>query len=147
MLVTAVKYLTVYLSSMVKFIAGPVTGLATGLTYWESVLISVFGMMTSVLILTLVGPKLRQWVKRRFGGQQKRFTKRNRIFVRIWRRWGIIGVSFLTPLLLTPIGGALLANAYSGKRSKILLYMLISAVFWSFVLSGILYGGIQIFPV
>lgn len=147
MLATAVKYLTVYLSSMVKFIAGPVTGLATGLTYWESVLISVFGMMTSVLILTLLGPKLRCWVKRRLMGKQKRFTKSSRIFVRVWRRWGIIGVSFLTPLLLTPIGGALLANAYSGERSKILLYMLISAVFWSFVLSGVLYGGIQIFPV
>lgn len=147
MLVTAVKYLTVYLSSMVRFIAGPIAGLATGLTYWESVLLSIFGMMTTVLLLTMLGPKLRNWIRQRFTAKRRLFSRRNRIFVRVWRRWGIMGVSFLTPLLLSPIGGALLANAFSGERNKILLYMLISAVFWSFVLSGILYGGIQIFPV
>ncbi len=147
MLATAVKYLTVYLTSMVKFIAGPVAGLATGLSYWESVLFSIFGMMSTVLILTLVGPKLRTWVKQRFMRRKKLFTKRNRIFVKIWKRWGIFGVSFLTPLILTPIGGALLVNAFSCNRSKILLYMLVSAVFWGFVLSGVLYGGVRVFPV
>lgn len=139
------KYLAVYLGSMVKFIAGPLTGLATGLSYWESVVFTVLGMMTTVLVLTLVGPGLRNWLKNRFGSNKRRlFTRRSRIFVRIWKRWGIFGVSFLTPLLLTPIGGALLANAFCGDRRKILLSMLVSAVFWGFVYNGALYGGLYV---
>ena len=141
------KYLTVYLSSMVKFVAGPLAGLATGLTFWESALFTTLGMMTTVLILTLVGPKLRDWIKHRFMRDRKVFTKRSRTFVRVWKRWGVFGVSFLTPLLFTPIGGALLANAFCGDRQKILLYMLISAVFWGFVMSGVLYGGVHLLPV
>ena len=146
MLETATKYLAVYLSSMVKFIAGPVAGLATGLSYWESALFSMFGMMSTVLILTLLGPKMRNWVKHRFMRNSKLFSKRSRRFVKIWKRWGIFGVCFLTPLLLTPIGGAILANAFCGDRQKILLSMLASADFWGFLLSGVLYGGKHILP-
>lgn len=137
------KYLSVYLGSMIKFIAGPLTGLATGLSLWETVLFTAFGMMTPVLILTLLGPRLRTWIKLRFLRKRKVFSKRSRMFVRVWKRWGMFGVSFLTPLILTPIGGALLANACTGNRQQILLYMLVSAVFWGFVLSGLLYGGVK----
>ena len=140
------KYLTVYLSSMVKFVAGPLTGIATGLSFWESALFTMLGMMTTVLLLTLLGPGLRNWIHRVFCKNKKRFTPRSRRFVRVWKRWGVFGVSFLTPLVFTPIGGALLVNTFSGDRPKILLYMLISAVFWGLVLHGLLYGGKHMLP-
>lgn len=140
------KYLTVYLSSMVKFIAGPLAGVATGLSFWESALFSILGMMTTVLLLTLLGPGIRLWVHKIIRRKRKLFTPNTRRFVKLWKRWGIFGVSFLTPLIFTPIGGALLVNAFSGDRQKIILCMLISAVFWGLVLSGILHGGRSLLP-
>ena len=146
MLETAGKYLTVYLSSMLKFIAGPVTGLATGLSLWETALFTACGMMSVVVLLTFVGPVFRAWIRHRLIRKGKLFSTRNRRFVKIWKRWGIFGVSFLTPLLLTPIGGALLVNAFSGDRQKIVIYMLISSVFWGFALSGLVFVGWKVLP-
>lgn len=146
MLEALLKYLTVYLSSMVKFVAGPLAGLATGLSFWESALFTALGMMTSVLLLTMLGPGLRSWLQKLFGKKRRRFSPRSRRFVRVWKRWGIFGVSFLTPLLFTPIGGALLVNTFSGDRPRILLYMLFSAVFWGIVINGLLYSGRHIIP-
>lgn len=140
------KYLTVYLGSMVKFVAGPLAGLATGLSFWESALFTTLGMMTSVLLLTLLGPGLRKGIGKFLGRNRKRFSPRNRRFVRVWKRWGIFGVSFLTPLIFTPIGGALLVNTLSGDRVRILLYMLFSAIFWGVVLNSLFYSGRHIIP-
>ena len=134
------KYLTVYLLSMVKFVAGPLTGIATGLSYGETALFTMCGMMTVVLLFTLIGKPLRGFMKRTIWKRKKRFTRRNRQFVIIWKRWGLKGVCFLTPLILTPIGGAVLANLFGGRKKQIIMYMLVSASFWSCIISGILFS-------
>ncbi len=75
-----------------------------------------------------------------FGARKRKvFTKRNRQFVKIWNAYGVAGVAFFTPLLLTPIGGAILANAFGGRQLTIFKYMMISALFWSFVITYILF--------
>lgn len=135
-----VKYLTVLLSSTIKFVGGPIAGLATGLSYVETALFTALGMMTTVLLFTLVGKPLRGLLQRTLWKNNKRFTRRNRRFVYIWRRWGLLGVSFLTPLILTPVGGALLANLFGGPKKQILVYMLVSAFFWGFAISGIFFS-------
>lgn len=140
MSVLLLKYLTVYLSSMIRFVAGPLTGLATGLTYLETAIFTALGMMTTVFIFTLLGKPLRTLLKRTIWKNKKRFTRRNRQIVLIWKKWGIAGVSFLTPLILSPIGGALLANVLGGPKKQIIFYMLISAVFWGFAISGIFFS-------
>lgn len=134
------KYLTVYLSSTVKFAAGPIAGLATGLSWLETSLFTAMGMMTTVLLFTLLGKPMRSLLQRTIWKRRKRFSRRNRQFVRIWKRWGIPGVSFLTPLIFSPIGGALLVNAFGGAKKDIIFYMLVSAVFWGFAISGIFYS-------
>lgn len=138
--VLLLKYLTVFLSSMIRFVAGPISGLATGLSLLETAIFTALGMMTTVLIFTLLGKPLRALLKRTLWKNKKRFTKRNRQIVFIWKKWGIAGVSFLTPLLLSPIGGALLANVLGGPKKLIILYMLISAFFWGFVISGLFFS-------
>lgn len=141
MLALLLKYLSVYLLSMVKFVAGPLAGLASGLSYLETVLFTALGMMSTVLLFTLLGKPLRNYIQKTFWKNKKRFTKRNRQFVFIWRKWGMFGVCFLTPVIFSPIGGALLANIFGGPKKQIILYMLFSAVFWGFVTSGIVFSA------
>lgn len=135
------KYLTVLLSSTIKFVGGPIAGLATGLSYVETALFTALGMMTTVLVFTLLGNSLRQFLQRTIWKNKKRFTRRNRRFVYIWKRWGLLGVSFLTPIILTPVGGALLANLFGGPKKQIILYMMVSAFFWGFAISGIFFSA------
>lgn len=130
-----IKYLTIYLLTMVKFIAGPTIGPASGLSWVETVLITVAAMMTSVLIFT--SSTFKENILTRFMKKKKLFTKRNRRFVTIWKRYGLFGVTFLTPIIFTPIGGSILVTYLGGKRKTILYYMLISATFWSIIFSTV----------
>jgi len=131
------KYISVYLISMLKFIGGPTVGSAVGLSFLETVVLSVLGMMSTVSIVSFIGPGFRKWIVSKFNPQKKLFTKRNRRYVRIWRKYGVIGVSFITPIVLSPLLGTLLVHAFGGSKKKILGYMLVSAIFWSLILSTI----------
>jgi len=131
-MVVLLKYLTVFFLSSVKFIAGPTLGLASGLTVVETSVLTALGMMATVFLFTFAGEKIRHWYIRRTGSSQKRFTKANRRFVTLFRKYGTFGVSFLTPVIFSPILGTLLVCAVGGPRKKIFRYMLFSAFFWAF---------------
>lgn len=138
------KYLSVYLLSMLKFIAGPTMGPALGFTWIETVVVTILGMMTSVIIFTFFGKQIRAWYLNREGAKKpKLFTRRNRRFVSVWKKYGIAGVALLTPLIFTPIGGALLVSSLGGGVRKTLLYMLISAIVWSAAMSTLFHLAIN----
>jgi membrane protein DedA with SNARE-associated domain len=142
-----VKAIPVYFSSMIKFIFGPIGGYAAGLTLATTVLTTVLGMMTVVLGFTYFGNWLKRTFFDRYFKNRKRFTVGNRRFVNIWRKYGMTGVAALTPILLTPIGGTLLALSSGSPKEKIILYMFVSAVVWSIVLSSAVYFfGHEIVP-
>ncbi|MCE7057785.1 hypothetical protein LZF95_24085 [Algoriphagus sp. AGSA1] len=127
-----ITLLGIYLLSCFKFIAGPVMGSAAGYSVIESILITVAGMMTSVILFTLIGSKLKAIFKRNFQGQPRPvFTRRNRQIVHVWRKYGKIGIAFFTPLVLTPIGGTLIMVSFGAKKRHIYLHMLWSACFWA----------------
>ena len=141
------KYLSVVLASTIKFIGGPLSGIALGLSWLETAICTIVGMMLSVLAITYAGVAL-QALQRRFRkGTPKRFSSRTRMAVRIFKRSGLTGIAFLTPLILTPIGGTALAISFRINRFQILLYMLVSAVFWAVVQTLALYQipGLQEF--
>jgi len=129
-----VKYFTVFISSTVKFIGGPLSGTAFGLSWVETCIFTVLGMMTSVLIFSLLGASVRS---RLFSRKKKRrlFTSRNRRIVRIWRRYGLTGVAFLTPVIFSPILGTIVAASFGEPWKRIFVYMFVSAVFWGVVFS------------
>ncbi|MGA0559304.1 hypothetical protein ACO2Q8_21775 [Larkinella sp. VNQ87] len=127
------KYLSVLVASMVKFIGGPVTGVAMGLNWLETWAFTVVGMMASVVLVTYAGAILRNLMNRFRRPAPRRFSSRTRLAVRVWKRSGMAGIAFLTPLLLTPIGGTILAVSFKVSRSMIFSYMLMSALFWGIV--------------
>lgn len=133
------KYLTVAFASMFKFLIGPVMGYGFGLSFMESFIFTLVGMMSSVLIFSILGKWLKEKILVRFQKNKKRFTPKNRMRVRIWRKYGLTGIAFLTPLVLTPIVGTLISAHFGEHWRKIFIYMLISAVFWGLICISILY--------
>lgn len=133
------KYLTIYLLCMFKIIFGPTMGYAAGLSPLITVIITVAGMMTTILVFTFFGEKLREKVLRRFLKPKKVFTPKNRRFVKIWRKYGELGISFLTPILLSPPGGAIIAMALGGSRKKTIGYMFLWSVVWSTIITYTFY--------
>ncbi|PZX60177.1 hypothetical protein LV84_00447 [Algoriphagus ratkowskyi] len=128
--------LGIYFLCWFKFIAGPVLGSAAGYSVLKTVLVTVAGMMTSVMISTLVGRKFKKLYESYFTAKPKLiFSKKNRRIVQVWRRYGAIGIAFFTPLLFTPIGGTLLMVSFGMKKRNIYLHMMWSACLWAVVFS------------
>ncbi|MFT7382228.1 MAG: hypothetical protein ACI9Z3_002122, partial [Roseivirga sp.] len=63
--------------------------------------------------------------------KQVKFSPKSRRMVKIWTRYGIIGTCFLTPLVLSPIGGSLLVSTVGAPRKQVFFYMFIFGLFWS----------------
>lgn len=137
--------MSVYLISMVKFIGGPLAGMSLGLGYLETVCLTVLGMMTSVLIFSVIGREAARWFSRyRQRYNRPTFSPRSRRVVRIWRKYGMVGVAFFTPLVLTPVFGTMVAAVFGVPRRQILLYMLCSSILWGFILTFLVYRFHQV---
>ncbi len=68
---------------------------------------------------------------------KKIFSARSRKFVRLWRKYGLIGVAFLTPVIISIPIGTILVNAFEDNKKKIFIYMFFSILFWSVLLTSI----------
>lgn len=122
------KIISIYLLTTLKVVFGPVLSYIAGLPMLVAILVTIAGMMTSVVLFTYFGSWLREKILQRFQKKnQKKFTPKKRKLVTIWKKYGLTGVAILTPLLLTPIGGTIVAVSFGSPKQKIMLYMLISA--------------------
>lgn len=137
------KYLSVIFASMIKFFGGPLTGLALKITWIETAICSVIGMMITVALITFFGDYIQRFFTRVFQKgepkKKKKFTRSNKLAVRVRRRFGLLGISFLTPILFSPIGGAILALAFRYHKRDIIVNMLVSACVWGVIQCLFLY--------
>ena len=148
MLPHVVKYLSVFLLGMVKFVAAPVAGIAAGLSFESIWGLTVAGMMTTVVLISGLG---RMWAlhlrARRTAKGKPLFSSRSRRVVRIYCRFGMPGIAFLTPVLFSPIGGTVIATQLHVPRWRIVVHMLWSAVLWggAFTLLAVRFSHLAIF--
>ena len=69
--------------------------------------------------------------------RKKLFTPRSRKFVRLWKKYGLVGIAFLTPVVISIPLGTILVNAFEDNKTKIFVYMFFSILFWSVFLTTI----------
>jgi hypothetical protein len=133
MLEEFLKSLPVYVFSMVKFIFGPTAGFAAGLHFLTTVMVTVSGMMTVVVAFTYFGDFLiKTFRKPKPAETSEKAPSR-------WKKYGLPGIAFLTPVFLTPLGGTLLALGSGSSKEKIIFYMFVSAAVWSLIFTAVVY--------
>ncbi len=71
------------------------------------------------------------YVEKKTVPKPKVFTKRNRKLVTIWRRYGLMGIAFITPVVISIPIGTIVACRLVHDKKKIFLYMFVSIMFWS----------------
>lgn len=136
------------LFSAVKFaMTFPVAILQFQFSFIETILWTNVGGMVGIYFFAYLSGKLINWWQRTFrpssskattnGQKEKRiFTRRNRRIVRIKHKYGLIGIAFSTPFLLSiPVGVFLVVRYYRHARSRF-LYLIISNLFWSVIYTG-----------
>jgi uncharacterized membrane protein len=133
------KYITVILATAIKFFNGPIAGIILDLTWWETALCSIIGMMAMVTLMSFLGKEIQKLIAKYRKTKPKLFSKRSRFAVKLWLRLGIWGIACFTPLFFTPIGGTLLALSFKVPIPKILFSMLVFAVFWGIILTYLMF--------
>jgi len=157
-----VKYFGVFITAVFKYwLAFPAAKLA-GFTYWQCFIITTVGGYTSFLIFYFFSKPvfkflntMGRWIKNVFpykifkkkkSSSKKTpsiFSTRSRLFVKIYNRFGIIGLAFISPSLISiPIGSTIAANLSARsikKKSQAMIAFFAAVCFWSFVFSALMF--------
>ena len=112
-------------------------GAEESLTIPETALFTFLGSMSIITLITIIGEPARDWMAKRNKKKEsyKVFTKKRRRTISFYNRFNMKGIAFLTPLFLTPIGGAVISIAFGVKKTSILFNMLWANFIWSGILS------------
>jgi len=155
-----VKIILIILLSSVKFAAGPPFAYYDqryDFTFFETVIYSLIGGMLGVWVFTFFSLEIQfgiDWVKKKFFRAvsktpfgksdpddkpvaKKIFSKKSRRFVRLWRKYGMIGVAFITPVIISIPVGTVILNLFEDNKQKIFIYMFFSILFWAVLMTSI----------
>lgn len=128
-----VVYTSVFFLSMLKFLVALLTAAANpNFGFWEVVLPAGLGALASVGVYTFFGTELNQWFRRKM--KRKRtmsFSRRRRLYT-MWKKYGLIGVSFLS-IVLSPMISVGIAVSFQESPRKIIFWNGVSIIFWCFV--------------
>ena len=130
------KVLGLLIFSALKFFLAPSAAVIAGYTFWETFLITSSGGLLGFLLFFKFGEVLQRGFKLIIKAKpKKRFSKRNKMIVKLKRRYGLWGLAILTPSLLGVPLGAFLASAYYRKQKGALWVFFSFILLWSFILT------------
>jgi len=135
------KILTVILWSAVKYIVGISFAIGFGFSQVNIFFLTVGGGMLGVVVyLYLWHLILNIW--HRFRPKKIKpikFSPFNRKLVKFIKKYEVWGIAFLTPILLTPPIGTVLAASIEHNKWRIKLLMLLSFIFWTVLVLALKY--------
>lgn len=132
------EIISVFLLSTVKFVLGSVPlALGLGFPFLKAFVITSCGGILGVIIFVnsseylLIKWKERKSHHKKITPFKRNFTRKNKIIVHTKRRFGLIGIAFLTPLLLSIPIGSFIALRYFKNKKRVLVYLFGAVIFWS----------------
>lgn len=151
------KILIVFLVSSIKFLFAPALSFGLGLNFIQTWLSTTAGGIVGVVIFFFLSKWILQLYSRYFFYYfhllkvkiytslnisvpklipARRFTKRNRMIIKIVNKFGMFGIVFLTPVLLSIPLGTFIATRYYSSNRFLLVYLSTSVLFWSLFMSS-----------
>jgi hypothetical protein len=153
-------YVTFFGLSMIKFMFTPFAGPtpAAGLTFAETYISCVSGAILSAAIFYFSsGFFMRRAQEKRAKAlkaalalgvpvkPKRKFTRMNKLIVRIKRRFGIIGVSMYAPFFLSVPIGSIVAAKFYGKEKRTFPLIIFGMFFNGAITTGLAFGFRAVF--
>jgi len=134
------EILTVMLISSTKHVFGPPSGYVAGFNMLEVILYTSIGGIAGVFFFMYFASTMKKgylWYLKKRGKTPRKFTKTNRFIVRVKQRFGLYGLAFITPPIISvPIGAVIVATIYKNKV-RAFTFLAAGVLFWSVVGSSI----------
>lgn len=137
------KLVTIFLLSIVKYGFGLFTAINLDTGIIPSIIANLAGGAIGLLLFINFG----EWITRKYyeikyrNRPYHRFNSWNKFLLKVRKNMGLVGIAFLSPILLTLPVGVMLALQITANKRKIFVYMFSACIIWSsifFVLSYIL---------
>jgi hypothetical protein len=139
---------SLFLLASVKFVVGvPAAYAALHLGFFELILFAVVSGVFGVSVFIFLSDFLfklwdqfaYRYLPKKDPSKKKIFTKRNRRYVKLVKTYGLMGISLLTPTIISIPVGTILARRFFENRWQVYAYLCGSVVLWSIALSAILH--------
>lgn len=142
MIAEIIKFFGVLLVASAKFMYSPPSAYLAGYSLVESILATTMGGIIGVYVFYKFGRFLSALWNRRFPvrKEKQKFTKKTRRFILFKNAYGLYGLAFITPCIISIPIGCLFAAKYYPQTKTVMFLMSISVVFWSVLLSVITYS-------
>jgi len=154
-------WIEVLVLSGIKFAFAPALSMGLGFTYLQTIIITSIGGLAGVYFFYYLSGrilKIYNYIKSNISlskrlnpayipvstqayrvKSKKSFTFRNKTIVKTRSTFGLRGIAVLTPVVLSIPVGAFLVNRYYGNCKKKFIYMGVSVILWSFLVSTVLF--------
>ena len=151
------KILIVFLVSSIKFLFAPALSFGMGLNFVQTWLSTTAGGIVGVVVFFFLSKWLILLYSRYFFYYfhlfrikiygflnmkipkfmpARRFTRRNRMIIKIVNKFGMAGIVILTPVLFSIPLGTFIATRYYSSNRYLLIYLSGSVLFWSLFMSS-----------
>jgi len=135
----AFKILVVIFLSGIKFmIAIPLSVIKYDFDFIQTFLFSVAGGAISVCVFSYLNDKIYKLIQKRRQNKIKKRSVKKAFAIITARKYGLIGIAFLTPIFLSIPIGTYLALYFFPEKRKTIPILITSVVGWSLVLSFVL---------
>ena len=126
-------YLSVIGTCILKYLVGVILAYTQGFNFWELVSSIFVGGILSILLFTYSGSFIRKFLLKKFPPKTPNLRRALK-WARFWRKYGIIGVSVISPII-SPMLAVFIALAFREKPERIMRFMGTSLLLWSFLLA------------
>ena len=130
--------------SATKFLTAPITSLNIGFNYLQTLIITTMGGILGVIAFYYLSNgiaflffKIASKFRKGEPSPKKVFTWKNKMIVKTVRKYGLLGIAIITPVLLSIPLGTFIAARYFHDQTQVLKYLCSSVVFWSVILSSL----------
>jgi len=141
------KYVLVFIGAAIPWIevlAVVPLGIIWGLSPAIVMITAFIGNMVALIPVVIAFDRLKLWYVRRRQKQDKPSKKSVRA-VKLFQKYGVIGLAFLGPILLGTHIAAFIGMAMGARRQNMILWMGISIAIWVFAVGLLTSLGFNLF--
>lgn len=120
-------------------------GVAAGLPALPVAILAFLGNILTLWLLILLMDRVKRWLQRRQEKKGKEVSeKKQKRAEEIWKKYGLPGLTFVSPFLIGSHLGVILAMSFGGTRKQIMFWITVSVIFWAVVMGIISYFGFDL---
>jgi len=135
-------YVSVALTSSVKFLFGVLAALGFNFVLWETLAFAAGGAFVGAVIFTYFWSYLQKLYDRYFPHKPASFARRRRLHT-FWKRYGLPGVAFMIPIF-SPMVSIGIALSFRERPGRIILAITLAIIGWTLLLTALKDAALQL---